>query len=267
MKWITRFLASSVLVLAQSGGPPTGSLVVVGGGQMGPEIIREFVKLAGGADVPYVVIPTAGERDDYSSNTGEGGFLRRAGCRNITVLHTRDRQVADSEQFVAPLKQARAVFFPGGRQWRLVDAYLGTRTQRELEAVLARGGVIGGSSAGATIQGSLLVRGARSGNTIMMDPAYLTGFGYLRRAAVDQHLLKRGREKDLLAVIDKVPEVLGIGIDEGTAIVVRGNTFEVIGCSMVAVYDHGYRPEPGKPRYYFLTPGDRFDLDARRRIN
>ena len=78
--------------------------------------------------------------------------------RHVTVLHTRDRAEADTETFVAPLKTARGVWFGGGRQWRLVDAYLGTRTQRELEAVLARDGVIGGSSSGATIQGSYLVR-------------------------------------------------------------------------------------------------------------
>ena len=63
----------------------------------------------------------------------------------MTVLHTRDRAEADTEAFVAPLKTARGVWFGGGRQWRLVDAYMGTRTQREIEAVLARGGVIGGS--------------------------------------------------------------------------------------------------------------------------
>ena len=148
------------------------------------------------------------------------------------------------------------MWFPGGRQWRLVDAYLGTRTQRELEAVLARGGVIGGTSAGATIQGSYLVRGAREGNTIMMAPGYEVGFGYLKNVAVDQHLLARKREKDMLQVVEKHPELLGIGIDEGTAIVVQGDQFEVIGASKVAIYENG------KP-YFFLSPGDRFDLAIR----
>ena len=117
---------------------------------------------------------------------------------NVTVLHTRDRAVADTEAFVAPLKTARGVWFGGGRQWRLVDAYMGTRTQREIEGVLARGGVVGGSSAGATIQGSYLVRGAREGNHIMMAKGYEEGFGYLRGVAIDQHLLVRGRQDDLV---------------------------------------------------------------------
>src|SRR6185436_4216153 len=110
---------------------------------------------------------------------------------------------------------------------RLVDSYLNTRTNRELWKVLKRGGVIGGSSAGATIQGSYLVRGAREGNTLMMAPGYEVGLGFLKHVAVDQHLLKRNRQDDLVPVITKHPELLGIGIDESTAIVVTKDQFEV----------------------------------------
>ena len=149
--------------------------------------------LAGGPDAEFVLIPTANERDRPTTWNGSvSGFARDFGVTNVTVLHTRDRAEADTEAFVAPLKTARGVWFGGGRQWRLVDAYMGTRTQREIEGVLARGGVIGGSSAGATIQGSYLVRGAREGNQIMMAKGYEQGFGYLRGVAIDQHLLDRG---------------------------------------------------------------------------
>ena len=184
--------------------------------------------------------------------------------KNVTVLHTRDRAEADTEAFVAPLKTARGVWFGGGRQWRLVDAYMGTRTQREIEAVLARGGVIGGWSAGATIQGSYLVRGAREGNQIMMAKGYEEGFGYLRGVAIDQHLLVRGRQDDLVEVIDKKPDLLGLGIDEPTAIVVKGDRFEVIGQSVVGIYDG--KDHDGK-RYYFLAPGEQFDLRSRKRVS
>ena len=183
--------------------------------------------------------------------------------KNVTVLHTRDRAEADTEAFVAPLKTARGVWFGGGRQWRLVDAYMGTRTQREIEAVLARGGVIGGSSAGATIQGSYLVRGAREGNHIMMAKGYEQGFGYLRGVAIDQHLLPADRQDDLVEVIDKKPELLGLGLDEPAAIVVQGDRFEVIGRSVVGIYDG--KDHDGK-RYYFLAPGEQFDLRSRRRV-
>jgi cyanophycinase len=154
----------------------------------------------------------------------------------------------------------------GGRQWRLADAYLNTRTQKELFALLKRDGVIGGTSAGATIIGSYMVRGAVESNKVMMSPGHEISFGFLRNSAIDQHLLAQHREKDLLQVIDRHPELLGIGIDESTAVVVRGDRFEVIGKSKVAIYDPKYKAAAGGERYYFLNGGDRFDLKKRAKI-
>lgn len=251
-------LLASLAIAETAVGPERGSLVVVGGGRVGPEISSRFLALAGGPDALIVVIPTADDRDAFPADYLEKSFLAQAGAKNLVLLHTRSRAEASAESFAEPIRRARAVWFPGGRQWRLVDSYLGTPVQRELDHLLARGGVIGGTSAGATIQGSFLVRGARSGNTIMIDPTYQTGFGYLRQTAIDQHLLVRKREKDLVEVVDKHPAVLGIGIDESTAIVVQGDEAEVIGASKVAIYEHG------KP-FYFLNAGDRFDLKQRRK--
>jgi cyanophycinase len=245
-------------------GPRQGALVIVGGGQLGPEIVKRFVTLAGGKDAEAVVIPTAAERDPVDVKRVAEEFSKSFGFKNVSVIHTRDRAEADSEGFVAPLKKARAVWFNGGRQWRFVDSYLGTRTQREIEAVLERGGVIGGSSAGATIQGSYLVRGARDGNDILMAKGYEQGFGYLRGVAIDQHILPRRRTDDLVQVIGAHPELLGLGIDESTAIVVEEDRFEVIGRGVVGIYDG--KDHDGK-RYYFLAPGERFDLKGRRRVS
>lgn len=245
-------------------GPSRGSLVIVGGGQLTPQIIQRFIELGGGKDAAMVFVPTA--EDGEPRMTAANTFLARNGVKNVTIVHTRDRKVADSEEFVAPLKAARAVWFEGGRQWRLADAYLKTRTEKELFAVLARGGVIGGSSAGATIQGSYLVRGAVEGNTVMMAPGHEIGMGFLRKSAVDQHVITRHRESDLDQVIAKHPELLGIGIDESTAIVVHGNTFEVIGKSKVFIHDAKYQGGPDGKRYYLLAAGDRFDLKKRKKL-
>ncbi len=254
-------LAASATAFAKTAvGPPKGSLVVVGGGVMGPEVINRFIDLAGGPDAPIFFVPTANGLEKQPAALAEANVLRKAGAKNVTILHTTDRKIADSKAFAAPLRKARGVWFGGGRQWHLVDSYLNTRTEREFRAVLKRGGVIGGSSAGATIQGSYLVRGARAGNNIMMAPGYEKGFAYLRGVGIDQHLLTRKRENDMVAVVDAHPELLGIGIDEKTAVVVQGDRFEVIGPSKVAIYEHG------KP-YYFLSAGDRFDLKTRSRLN
>lgn len=247
-------------------GPARGSLVVVGGGTMPDTIVSRFLDLGGGKNAPFVFIPTAGEIDKYDDGWLQRQFLAKAGVPHVTLLHTRDRKLADSEEFTAPIRKAGGVWFGGGRQWRLVDSYLNTRTHKELWRLLERGGVIGGSSAGATIQGSYLVRGAREGNTVMMAPGYETGMGFLRNVAVDQHLLKRNRQDDLVPVIEKHRHLLGIGIDENTAIVVQGDTAEVIGASKVAIYDAKFGTGPDGKRYYFLNPGDKLNLAERRKI-
>ena len=242
-------------------GPPDGSLVIVGGAMRDEAILERFISLAGGPEAPIVIIPTAGGEERYDSWYAGARRFRAMGVSDLTVLHTKDREEADSEEFVAPIRKARGVWFPGGRQWRLVDSYADTRTERELHAVLARGGVIGGSSAGATIQGEYLVRGDTSGNTIMMGD-HEEGFAFMRGVAIDQHLLVRNRHFDLMEVIAARPELLGIGIDEDTAIVVRGNRFEVIGQGYVAIYDNT-RTLPNAGGFYFLQPGDRYDLETR----
>ena len=186
---------------------------------------------------------------------------RDAGARNLTLLHTIDPAEADTDAFVEPLRTAGGVFFFGGRQWRLVDAYGGTKTEEAFREVLERGGVIGGSSAGASIQGSFLVRGDTRTNEIMMGD-HQRGFGYLRNVGIDQHVLRRNRQFDMIEVIEAHPDLLGIGLDEDTAIVVQGDRFEVIGRSYAIIYDNQTTTgESG--RFYFLAPGDRYDLANR----
>ncbi len=259
-------LIVSLIMLAQPGpvvGPKSGSLVIDGGGQ-NPATVRAFVALAGGPDAEIVMIPTATEVEHPDLERIHERFAQGFGLTHVTILHTRNRAEADMESFVAPLKTARGVWFGGGRQWRLVDSYMGTKTRREIEGVLERGGVIGGSSAGATIQGSYLVRGAREGNQIMMAKGYEEGFGYLRGVAIDQHLLTRDRQDDLVAVIAAKPGLLGLGLDEPSAVVVKGDRFQVIGQTVVGIYDG--KDHDGK-KYYFLSSGEQFDLRERRRVS
>jgi cyanophycinase len=241
-------------------GPPHGTLLIAGGGRLGAEIMTRFVELAGGSTARIVIIPTAGEQEEFNEEWSGYDIFRRLGVRNLTILHTRSRREADREEFVEPLRKATGVWLPGGRQGRLAEAYLDTRTHRELFALLDRGGVIGGTSAGASIQTSYMVRGSEDGNQTIMAEGRERGFGFLRNTAVDQHLLARGRQDDLLDVIRRYPDLLGIGIDEGTAIVVRGDRAEVIGRSRVAFYNAN--DAAGAP-YYFLESGDVFDLARR----
>ena len=256
-------------IISSAVGPEKGHLIIVGGGNVGPEIWAKFVELAGGINAKIIYVPTAGE----DSTIARGNFntikkLNELGVKNITVLHTRDAKQANTDSFAAPLKQASGVWFEGGRQWKIADAFLNTKVQQEFNALLNRGGVIGGTSAGATIQGSYLFRGDTKGNTIL-EGDHIQGLDFIHKVAIDQHILKRNRQFDLLSFIKKHPDLLGIGIDESTAIVVHQNAFEVIGVSYVAIYDQrhfeGKTKNPGSESgsaspFYYLQKGQKFDL-------
>jgi cyanophycinase len=257
-------------------GPEKGALVIVGGGTITPDIWARFIEQAGGQSAKIVVIPTAGEDSSLTRPPREVEQLKELGLTNVTMLHTRDPKVANQETFVAPLKTATGVWFVGGRHWRLADAYLNTLAHKEFNALLARGGVIGGTSAGATILGSFMVRGDTKGNTIMVGD-HTQGLDFIHNVTIDQHVLRRNRQFDLIEVIKARPELLGIGIDESTAILVKGNTFEVLGNSFVGIYDADQiagktakfptGQNSGGGPFYYLGRGQRFDLQARKLLS
>jgi cyanophycinase len=254
-------------------GPPKGTLVIVGGGQLKDSGIPEkFIELAGGKDAKIVVVPTAGgnkNKDGSIKIYNEDDVLkmwRARGLTHVTMLHTADSKVADTAGFVKPLTEANAVWFDGGRQWNIVDSYQNTRTYHEFHAVLARGGVIGGTSAGATIQGDFLVRGAIEGSQFMVapEPEHHQAFAFLRKSAIDQHINTRSRWDDLIPLIKDRPHLLGIGLSERTAIVVRGDRFEVIGAWKVTVHDNTRLYQPWEKPYFVLSAGDVYNMKTRR---
>jgi cyanophycinase len=254
-------------------GPARGALVIVGGGSLeGTGILERFIELAGGPQKHFVIVPTAGgnrrgngDLIPYDESAIVAPWIKR-GLKNVRMLHTHDPKVADTDAFVKILREADAVWFNGGRQWNIVDSYAGTLTYREFHKVLERGGVIGGSSAGATIQGEYLVRGDTSGPNVMMTEElnHQKGFEFLRKTAIDQHINARNRWDDLIPVIQKMPGLLGLGISESTALVVHGDRFEVVGRWMVAVHDNTRLYQPWEKPYFVLAPGDAYDMKARK---
>jgi len=255
-------------------GPEKGHLVIVGGNLQSESIWQRIISLAGGPNAPIVVVPTAGGEPTYGANFSSAVTLRNLGATNVTVLHTYDPAVADTDEFIAPLLSAKGIFFGGGRQWRLVDAYAGTKSEAAFQSVLDRGGVISGSSAGASIIGSFLARGDTANNTILIGD-HKVGFGYLKNSAIDQHVLVRNRHFDLFEITRAYPELLGLAIDEDTALVVHQNEAEVIGRTYALIYDGGFWSREGSwerelpppdSRFYFLREGDKYDLGTRQVI-
>jgi cyanophycinase len=259
----------------ESHGPSKGTLMIIGGAAS-DIFSTKFMELVGGADAPIVVIPTAITSDSLTAEELErfkNSFIKE-GFKQVTVLHTRDREEANSDAFVEPIRNAAGIWFSGGRQWRHADSYLGTLTHKAFFELLERGGVIAGSSAGATIQGSYLARGDTQKNTIMMGD-HEEGLGFITNVAIDQHLFARNRQFDMFEILENRPELLGIGLDEDTGIIVEGDQFTVFGNSYVAIYDGTrwsaerdtiYKLPAGSRDFYLLNEGERYDLLQRQII-
>jgi cyanophycinase len=267
-------LLTSPLAAQTSVGPRKGTLVIVGGDfKIGTD---RFVSLAGGPDANFVYIPTAASSiklpsgfiydppnsDTPAANTKEfeEELCKLFGVKHITVLHTRDRKTANSKTFIEPLRHANGIWLSGGNAGRLADTYLDTLVQKEIEALLARGGVVGGTSAGAIILGSYIVRG-RPDKPLLMAKGHERGFGLLKNVAINPHLSEQKRDAELVNVLDVYPKLLGIGLDEKAALIVQGDEFEVFGEGRVAIYDN---QKHGSNWYYWLKPKDKFDLSLRK---
>lgn len=241
-----------------------GALLIAGGGAVGPEIWKKFIELSGGPNALIVVIPT-GMEDPLDKESDEEQVLEECGAKNVKALHTRDPREADDPKFSEVLTRAGGVWFGSGRQWRFVDSYAGTLTEKRFHEVLARGGAIGGGSAGASIQSEYMPRGHPLGNAVMAVEGYDRGFGFLPGCAIDQHFFSRNRMADMTGLLKLHPQYLGIGVDEGTAIVVKGSVAEVIGKTKVGFYDARKKPVDGKD-YEEVKAGEKYDLKARKKV-
>ncbi len=208
---------------------PLGSLVICGGGSLPEAVLKRFVELAGGDHGRLVVVPTASSNVGASHQAEEVSRWLELGIGHVSILHTRDRTEADSAKFTEPISQATAVWFGGGQQSRLADTYVGTATERAVLELFHRGGVVGGSSAGAAIQSKVMIQ---SGSPI---PVIATGIDLLGGAIVDQHFLKRNRFNRLLHAVRTHPDRTGVGIAESTAVFYQRGECQVLGDSFVSV--------------------------------
>ncbi len=208
-----------------------GKLVICGGGEAADEIYDEFVRLAGGKKARIVLISSAFPYE--SKQAIEERFLgwKQYKLASFHILDADDRAEANDDDFLRPLEKATGVWFSGGDQNRLSDRYNGTKTELAIRRVVERGGVVGGTSAGAAFQSQVMIKYGRTNDTAVTD-----GLGLVQRAVIDQHFTQRGRHTRLLDVLDKRPELIGIGVDECTALVVQGNHLRAIGEGRVTIF-------------------------------
>jgi len=245
--------------------PHAGKLIIIGGGSIPDTIFHLFAASIGGRNQPVVVIPTATGDEPYIK---EGGHLKKFSERGFSLLktiHTRDRDKAGDKTFIAMMKEAKGLFLGGGDQQRLADAYAGTLLHEEMRALLDRGGVIMGTSAGASIMGSVLMGGDHRLSPHRMHQLP-RGLGLMNHTAIDQHVLVRNRQFDMLPIMRADTSLFGIAIDESTAAIVEGDVLSVAGGSYVLVYDRVQwkRQEADwgeihRP-FVMLREGQRYDL-------
>ncbi len=229
---------SNPIVRADEPAKP-GSLVIVGGGEIPDRLRDRFMALAGGKTAKLVIIPTASRAADKREE-GEGYLepWRKYSPSRLTLLHTRSHEKANDPAFVKPIAEGTAVWLGGGDQGDLATAYRGTAVEHELKALLNRGGVIGGTSAGAAVMSDVMIEGGNPRAHVGH------GFGFVTNAVIDQHFLKRSRINRLLGVISARPGLIGIGIDEGTAFLLQGDQWSVVGRSFVIACEVGKDGQP-----------------------
>lgn len=229
-----------------------GSLMLVGGGQIPDPVRAQFVALAGGRKARLVLLPTASDRADGEAPVHSHRIWLAHHVESVATLHTRNRVRANSAAFLGVLRSATAVWIGGGDQSLLAEAYNGTAVLDELRALRARGGVVGGTSAGAAIASAVMI--ADGTTTAELEP----GFGLVPDLIVDQHFSSRERLPRLLDALRRHPNLIGLGIDEGTAALLTGTSLHVFGAAHVWLCVPANRTTP--LRVQRLDSGQTLDL-------
>jgi cyanophycinase len=261
------------------GGHP-GRLLIIGGAEdrcCGSGVLERFVELCGGEDARIVLVTTATGMPDEVHADYERVFSK-LGVDRTAQLRLRGRSDADGDEALSVLADATGVFFSGGDQSRL-RTLVGSRVNDLLRERLARPGgeddfVIAGTSAGATAMGRTMILGGEGPEVAAAAVRTGPGLGLLPRALVDMHFGERGRLPRLLSAVALDPDHLGVGIDENTAILVEGCTFEVLGTGVVTVADAEHATVVHAAgdcdpitlfdvRLHLLPAGCLFDIDKR----
>lgn len=220
-----------------------GKLLLIGGAEDPDEddmhILPHFVEMAGGKKAVIVVCGAPSENPDRAERKYKALFAK-LGAAEVYQAEVKDRHAAEDRELREIVERATAIFYTGGDQLRLTSLIAGTHFADCVdERLWCDALVVGGTSAGAAAMGTTMLTGGPNEGTVRRDDVRLApGLGYWRDTMIDTHFSQRGRINRLLAVFAQNPQILGIGIDEDTAVeVTPGREFEVIGSGAVLVFD------------------------------
>jgi cyanophycinase len=263
-----------------------GRMLVIGGHEdrdMDPEdmtILPHFVKMCGGKRARLVVCGTPSKETNAREREYKQ-ILEKLGAAEVFEAHVHNRTDAENDDLIRAVRRATGVFFTGGDQLRLTSVIAGTPFGEEVRHRLWNEGLtVGGTSAGAAAMSSTMIIGGSDRGTVRRaDVRLAPGLGYWRDTVIDTHFAQRGRVSRLLVVFAQNPQILGIGIDENTAIDVQpGKEFTVVGEGAAFVFDgavtHSSAPEVHDDEViaisdslmHILPEGYGFDLRTKRPI-
>lgn len=244
-------LLFGLMLSAETHAQNRGTLFLVGGGPQPPELVKEFVDLAGGAGKARIIVFAMASEGGRESGQDKAKQLEELGAQARSLFITRKE--ADADSIVRHLEGATGIWFGGGDQSRLAAVLRGTRVADAIRARYRAGAVIGGTSAGAAIMSTPMITGdeRRRGGARYPSDSSLTfitidrdnvtvadGLDLITDAIIDQHFVRRKRHNRLLSLVMEKPSRLGAGIDESTALVVEPTgRWRVSGASVVVIYD------------------------------
>ena len=226
-----------------------GSLFIIGGGPR-PQAMIERIATESGLDAGgyAVVLPMSTEEPDTAIFYAKRQFAR-IGIDRVYGMQFLAGEAPDKAR-TDSIRNARLVYIPGGDQSRFMGVVSGTDIERAIRDARAGGAMVAGTSAGAAVMSEIMITGnekkhpdySETFKNIEADNIETTrGLALLRNAIIDQHFVKRSRHNRLISAVVEFPDKLCIGIDESTAILVRGNTAEVVGLSQVLVFTNPER--------------------------
>jgi cyanophycinase len=232
-----------------------GTLVIIGGSVTPQVMYDEYFRIAGGPRARVIHIPSATitfeEIEDLRDYYIE---FYEQNPASFEFLHTYDRAVAEQKEFAAALDGATGVWIGGGSQGRLAELFLNTEVLRGIHRVLARGGVVSGTSSGAAIMSDVMI--CRGDEQIEFGQ----GFALYPRAIVDSHFSGRERQQRVVRAVLRHPDHIGVGVDEKAALVLNGDRLGVMGLVGQSVWYHFADPADGKVYRYRLYVGEEVDL-------
>jgi cyanophycinase len=224
-----------------------GKLFIIGGGSRPASLINTMIDEAGLRTEGYaIVLPMSTMYGDEAMASGKKQFTDN-GIKNATAFNF-EKGETPNPALLDSIRQAKLIYISGGDQNRFMGIVAGTEIEKAIWDCFNNGGMIAGTSAGAAVMSEKMITGTQvtypdeKGGFKVMEQGNVelaNGLGFLKKAIIDQHFVKRSRYNRLLTLTMEHPEIKCIGIDESTAIVVSGDKVKVVGASQVLVFDAG----------------------------